>query len=80
MIKLKDPDLLKQKACINGVWCNADGGKRIEVTNPATGELIGSVPDKGQVETLVVNYRRLGGMYFLSMQSALDCPRFCSPV
>jgi len=50
MIKLNDPDLLKQKAFLDGTWCNADSGKRMEVINPATGELIGTVPEMGQAE------------------------------
>jgi succinate-semialdehyde dehydrogenase/glutarate-semialdehyde dehydrogenase len=29
---------------INGEWVNAKSGKTIEVTNPATGEVIGSIP------------------------------------
>ena len=50
MIKLNDPDLLKQKAFLDGTWCNADSGKRMEVINPATGELIGTVPEMGNAE------------------------------
>lgn len=51
MLKLRDPGLLKQKAYLNGAWCNADSGKTIMVTNPATGALIGYVPEMGEVET-----------------------------
>lgn len=33
---------------IDGQWGEADGGGRFEVFNPATGELIGTMPDGGQ--------------------------------
>lgn len=53
MIKsiLKNKNLLQSKAYINGEWVAADKRKTMKVTNPATGELLGTVPDMGQVET-----------------------------
>ncbi|MFJ2988106.1 NADP-dependent succinate-semialdehyde dehydrogenase [Collimonas sp. NPDC087041] len=51
MIQLKDPSLFRQQAYVNGEWCNADSGKTHAVTNPATGETIGSVPLMGAAET-----------------------------
>lgn len=51
MLTLKDPSLFKQLAYINGEWCQAQSGKTIQVTNPATGEVIGSVPEMGAAET-----------------------------
>ncbi|ODT68638.1 MAG: succinate-semialdehyde dehydrogenase (NADP(+)) [Pelagibacterium sp. SCN 63-23] len=48
---LKDPSLLRQAAYIGGDWIRADTGKSIPVTNPATGETIGNVPDLGEEET-----------------------------
>ena len=49
-LKLNDPSLLKQQAFINGVWCDADDGAIIEVFNPATGALLGTVPKMGAAE------------------------------
>ncbi len=49
--KLADPRLFREQAYVDGKWCDADGGKRIQVTNPATGEVIGSVPNMGAEET-----------------------------
>jgi succinate-semialdehyde dehydrogenase/glutarate-semialdehyde dehydrogenase len=49
MLKLKKPDLLRQAAPIAGRWIAANGAG-IEVTNPATGDVIGYVPDLGQAE------------------------------
>lgn len=51
-LKLNDPDLFRFKAFVGGDWVEADSGKTFEVTNPATGEVIGTVPDMGEAETL----------------------------
>jgi len=40
-----------EKAYVNGQWVEADNGATISVTNPATGELIGTVPKMGAAET-----------------------------
>ena len=50
MLNLKDPSLLKQQCYINGQWLDADNGETIPVTNPATGEVIASVPKMGKAE------------------------------
>jgi succinate-semialdehyde dehydrogenase/glutarate-semialdehyde dehydrogenase len=49
--QLKDPTLLRQQAFIDGNWCDADSGATINVTNPASGALLGTVPDMGAAET-----------------------------
>ncbi|QLC73159.1 NAD-dependent succinate-semialdehyde dehydrogenase [Pseudomonas sp. LPB0260] len=51
-VKLKDPQLFRQQCYINGSWCDADSAARVEVTDPATGELIGHVPQMAGDETL----------------------------
>jgi len=51
MLQLKDPSLLRQQAYINGQWSDADNGATVAVTNPATGEQIGTVPVMGAAET-----------------------------
>ncbi len=50
-MKLKHPALLRQQAYIAGTWCDADDGRRLDVRNPATGEVIATVPLMGQAET-----------------------------
>jgi succinate-semialdehyde dehydrogenase / glutarate-semialdehyde dehydrogenase len=40
-----------EKAYINGQWVEADNKATISVTNPATGQLIGTVPNMGAAET-----------------------------
>ncbi|CAM5781102.1 NADP-dependent succinate-semialdehyde dehydrogenase [Castellaniella caeni] len=51
MLPLKRPDLLRQQAYVNGQWCAADSTETIPVTNPATGETIGTVPNMRAAET-----------------------------
>lgn len=51
-MQLKDKDLLKSQCYINGQWKDAKSGGIIEVTNPATGKVIGTVPKMGTEETL----------------------------
>lgn len=50
-MQLKNDALLRQQAFINGVWCDADNKQTHEVLNPATGEVIGTVPMMGANET-----------------------------
>ncbi len=49
-VPLRDEYLLRQKAYVNGAWCDADDGTTLPVTNPATGQLIGTVPGLGTAE------------------------------
>ncbi|MGZ5061438.1 MAG: NAD-dependent succinate-semialdehyde dehydrogenase [Usitatibacter sp.] len=48
---LKDPRLFRESAYIDGAWVEADSRARFEVDNPATGAVIGHVPDMGAAET-----------------------------
>ena len=48
---LQDADLLRQQAFIGGRWCDADNGATFDVTNPATGETLATVPKMGAAET-----------------------------
>ena len=43
--------LLREACYIDGEWVKADSGETIEVTNPATGEVLGTVPNCGAAET-----------------------------
>lgn len=46
---LKDPDLFRQTALIGGAW--VEGEKTVDVTDPATGAVIGTVPDLSGAQT-----------------------------
>jgi succinate-semialdehyde dehydrogenase/glutarate-semialdehyde dehydrogenase len=50
-VALKDESLVKNSCFIDGEWTGADNGGVIEVTNPATGEVLGTVPKMGAAET-----------------------------
>lgn len=49
MLKLNDPSLLRHQCFIDGQW--RGGTTQIDVTNPANGQLVGTVPRFGNVET-----------------------------
>ncbi|MFY7836620.1 MAG: NAD-dependent succinate-semialdehyde dehydrogenase [Novosphingobium sp.] len=49
MLNLNDPTLLRQAALIDGAWI-AGTLPTLDVTNPATGDVIGTVPDCGAAE------------------------------
>jgi succinate-semialdehyde dehydrogenase/glutarate-semialdehyde dehydrogenase len=51
MLKLKDPSLFRQQAYVAGDWIDADDATTVAVTNPATGEALGTVPMCGAAET-----------------------------
>jgi succinate-semialdehyde dehydrogenase/glutarate-semialdehyde dehydrogenase len=51
LIPLKDEYLLRQRCYVGGAWTDADDGSTIPVTNPATGETLGTVPRMGAAET-----------------------------
>ena len=49
--QLADPRLFREQCYIDGRWSDADSGAVIEVTNPATGEVLGTIPKMGAAET-----------------------------
>jgi succinate-semialdehyde dehydrogenase/glutarate-semialdehyde dehydrogenase len=51
-LPLKNPALFRQAAYIGGQWIDAVPSGQVMVTDPATGESIGSVPNCGTQETL----------------------------
>lgn len=50
-MKLLDMGLWRQQACIEGLWQDADDGAVLKIHNPATAELLGTVPRMGAAET-----------------------------
>ncbi|MBB4194240.1 succinate-semialdehyde dehydrogenase/glutarate-semialdehyde dehydrogenase [Rhizobium aethiopicum] len=50
-MKLNDPSLFRQACPIADRWIEAEGRRAAMVRNPATGEVLGAVPDLGAAET-----------------------------
>jgi succinate-semialdehyde dehydrogenase / glutarate-semialdehyde dehydrogenase len=50
-MKLRDPELLRNRAFIGGQWCEADSRAAHPVLNPATGATLTTVPHMGAAET-----------------------------
>ena len=51
MLNLKRRDVFREQCYVNGEWCDAVDQTTVTVINPATGEVIGTVPDMGATET-----------------------------
>ena len=49
---LDNPALFIERAFIGGAWVGATSGATVPVDNPATGAIIGTVPDCGEADTL----------------------------
>ena len=50
-IQLADQRLFREQCYVDGAWIEAEDGKTIKVTDPANGEVIGTVPSVGVAET-----------------------------
>ena len=50
-VVLKDAELFHEACFIDGAWVTSPSGATIAVDNPATGEVIGTVPNLGRGET-----------------------------
>jgi succinate-semialdehyde dehydrogenase/glutarate-semialdehyde dehydrogenase len=50
-MQLNDSTLFRQQAYIDGAWVDAESGQTIAVNNPASGEILGTVPKLGGAET-----------------------------
>ncbi len=50
-MQLNNPALFRQQCYIDGAWVDADSGATVEVTNPADGAVLGTVPKMGAAET-----------------------------
>lgn len=75
MSVLQDNVLFQQSAFIHGKWVEANDQDRVFVTNPATDEEIGSIPNMGQVEALQAvesSYQALQSWKNLTAQTRAD--------
>jgi succinate-semialdehyde dehydrogenase/glutarate-semialdehyde dehydrogenase len=51
MIALKDSELFRQQALIGGNWRDASAKATVNVIDPASQEVLGTIPDMGRDET-----------------------------
>lgn len=75
MLALQNNELFQQTAFIDGQWVAADDQNTVLVTNPATGAVIGSVPNMGQAEALKAvdsSHRALKSWKALTAQARAD--------
>ncbi|OTG68397.1 succinate-semialdehyde dehydrogenase (NADP(+)) [Acinetobacter sp. ANC 4470] len=75
MLGLKTNDLFQQNAFIDGVWVEAQDKNRIDVTNPANEEVIGSIPNMGKAEAVQAvesSYQALQSWKALTAQARAD--------
>jgi hypothetical protein len=49
--QLREITLFRQQCYVAGDWIDADSGAVSTITNPATGEILGHVPELGAAET-----------------------------
>jgi len=50
-VQLSDPRLFREQCYVDAAWVDADSRATIDVEDPATGEVIGTVPKMGAAET-----------------------------
>jgi succinate-semialdehyde dehydrogenase/glutarate-semialdehyde dehydrogenase len=50
-MQIEDSDLLRSRCYIGGEWLEADNGARLDVTDPASGEVVARVPNLAAAET-----------------------------
>jgi len=50
-MRIRDTDLLRERCYIGGEWVPAWDGALLDVTDPATGEVIAQVPNLGAIDT-----------------------------
>ena len=50
-IQMSDPSLFREQCYVDGAWVDADSRATTEVSDPASGEVIGTVPKLGATET-----------------------------
>lgn len=75
MSALQENALFQQSAFIHGQWVDAEDQDRVLVTNPATDEEIGSIPNMGQAEArqaVESSYRALQSWKALTAQTRAD--------
>ena len=74
---IKDKSLLREECYINGKWVGSDD--KIDVTNPATGDVIASVPKLGKAETSAAIDAAEAAMKGWAAKPPRSAPTSCAP-
>ena len=71
---LKDGELFRRQALIDGVWQDARTKATVEVVDPASLNALGTVPDMGRVETraAIEVRKRSGNIHASSLRASSD--------
>jgi acyl-CoA reductase-like NAD-dependent aldehyde dehydrogenase len=75
IVTLSDPSLFTDRCLVGGKWIVAEKGAAIEVANPATGEVLGGVPNCGRKETdeaIASRHRRISRSEDAAFRRALN--------
>ena len=48
---IKNQSLFREQGLIDGIWCGSDSNENLSVLNPASGEVLGKIPNMGTSET-----------------------------
>ena len=51
LISIKNKSLFREQGLIDGIWCGSDSNRTLNVLNPASGEVLGTIPNMGTSET-----------------------------
>ena len=73
---LNDPTLLRQQCFVGGAWV---GAPEADVTDPATGAVIGKVPRFGAAETRMAIETAHGAFSGWAKRPVRSARRFCAP-
>jgi succinate-semialdehyde dehydrogenase/glutarate-semialdehyde dehydrogenase len=51
LMSIKNQFLFREQGLIDGMWCGADANQILSVLNPASGDVLGTIPNMGTSET-----------------------------
>ncbi len=76
-VSLTDPKLFRQSCYIDGAWIDAKSGATVSVDNPATGEMVGTVPKLGTAETRTAIEAAQRGLPVVAQEDGARSARRC---
>jgi len=77
-VELKDARLFREACYVDGQWVQAKSGAAISVDNPATGEIIGRVPNWVELKRSKRSKRRIALFRLGAKKQRKNVPLFCA--